>query len=150
MYEFTLAIHNILRWVVLILAVVAVARAYLGWFGKRQWTERDRKIGTFLSIAIDVQLLIGLLLYVVLSPITKAAFQGFGAAMQVADLRFFALEHAFFMLLAVVFAHLGSILPRKVDEPAAKYKRAAIWFSLALLVILLGMPWARPLLPGLG
>ena len=150
MYPFTLAIHNILRWVVLILAIVATVQAYLGWFGKRPWTERDRKNGAFLSMALDIQLLAGLLLYIVFSPITKAAFQDFGAAMQITDLRFFALEHALYMLLAVVFAHLGSILPRKVDEPAAKFKRAAIWFSLALLVILLGMPWARPLLPGLG
>ena len=150
MYPITLAIHNILRWVVLILAIVATVRAYLGWFGKRPWTERDRKTGAFLGMALDIQLLVGLLLYLVLSPITKAAFQGFGAAMQVADLRFFALEHVFYMLLAVAFAHLGSILPRKVDDPTAKFKRAAIWFSLALLVILLGMPWMRPLLPGLG
>jgi len=150
MYPIVLAIHNILRWVVLILAIVAVVRAYLGWFGKREWTNSARKTGVFLSISIDIQLLLGLLLYLVLSPITKAAFQSFGAAMQVADLRFFALEHAFYMLLAVAFAHLGSILPRKVDESAAKYKRAAIWFSLALLVILLGMPWMRPLFPGLG
>jgi hypothetical protein len=150
MYPFTLAIHNILRWVVLILALVAVVSAYLGLFGKRQWTERDRKIGLFLGISIDVQLLVGLLLYVVLSPITKSAFQGFGEAMQVPDLRFFAMEHVFYMLLAVVFAHLGSILPRKVDDPAAKFKRAAIWFSLTLLVVLLGIPWGRPLLPGIG
>lgn len=150
MYAVILAIHNIVRWIVLILAVVAVVRAYWGWFGKRGWSETDGKVGSFLGMAVDTQLLLGLILYIFLSPITRTAFQDVGAAMQVPNVRFFAVEHVLYMLLAVVFAHLGSILPRKVDESEAKYKRAALWFSLALLLILLGMPWMRPLLPGLG
>ena len=150
MYAVVLWIHNILRWVVLALAALAVVNAYWGWFGKREWTARDRKLGTFFTISIDIQLLLGLLLYIFLSPITKAALRDFGAAMGVADSRFFALEHTFFMLLAVIFAHLGSALPRRVDQDLAKFRRAALWFTLALLLILLGMPWARPLIPGLG
>jgi hypothetical protein len=150
MYPIFLATHNIIRWVALILTILAVVRAYLGWFGKREWTQRDRKIGSYTAMAFDIQLLLGLILYFVYSPLVRTALQDFGAAMQVADLRFFALEHAIFMVLAVVFAHLGSILPRKAEGSAGKHKRAAIAFSLALLMVLLGMPWLRPLLPGLG
>ena len=150
MYAVVLAIHNILRWVVLVLAVLAVVNAYWGWFGRREWTERGRKLGSFLTIGIDIQILSGLLLYIFLSDITKAALRDFSAAMGVADARFFAVEHVVYMLLAVVFAHLGSALPRRVDQDFAKFRRAALWFTLALLLILLGMPWGRPLIPGLG
>ena len=150
MYAFTLALHNITRWIVLILAVVAVVNAFLGWFRKQEWSARDRKIGSFFAMSVDIQLLLGLLLYFVLSPITKAAFQDFGAAMSQPDLRFFSLEHAFYMILVVVFAHLGSTLAKKAPNSQAKFKRAAIFFTLALLLILAGMPWARPLFPGLG
>jgi len=150
MYPIFLATHNIIRWVALILIIVAVVRAYLGWFGKREWTQRDRKIGSYTAMAFDIQLLLGLILYFVYSPLVKTALQDFGAAMQVADLRFFAVEHAVYMVLAVVFAHLGSILPRKAEYSEGKHKRAAVFFTLALLVVLLGMPWLRPLLPGLG
>jgi hypothetical protein len=52
------------------------------------------------------------------------------------------------MIAALVFAHLGNALPKKVDDDQSKYKRASIWFGLALLVILIGIPWGRPLLPG--
>lgn len=121
LYSLILAIHNILRWVVLALGVIALGRAYLGWFTQREWTETDCKVGLFLTMGIDTQLLLGLLLYVVLSPITKTAFQDFRAAMKVDDLRFFALEHAFYMLLALIFAHLGSILPRRVSDAVAKH-----------------------------
>jgi hypothetical protein len=150
MYSVVLAIHNVLRWVVLILAVVAVVRAYMGWLGKKEWTPADRKVGMFTGMAIDIQLLLGLLLYIFLSPLTRSVFQNFKAAMSVPGIRFFGLEHVLFMVLAVVFAHLGSILPRKVEDALSKHKRAALWFTLMLVVLLLGIPWMRPLLRGLG
>lgn len=147
MYTFVLAIHNIMRWVVVILAIVALVRAYWGWFGKRDWTPSDRKAGMFFSISLDVQLLLGLILYFGLSPITRSAIQNLGAAMSNADLRFFALEHFFIMVLAVILVHIGTITSRKAVETVSKHRRAAVWFTLAVLAIIFGMPWVRPLLP---
>jgi uncharacterized membrane protein YozB (DUF420 family) len=150
MYTFILAVHNILRWIVLILAVIALVRAFSGWFGRREWTETDRKVGTFFGVSLDVQLLLGLILYFALSPITRAAFQDFGAAMRNDVARFFVLEHFLYMVLAVVFAHVGSVTSRRATEDVNKHRRAAIWFTLAVLALLLGMPWFRPLLPTFG
>jgi len=150
MYPFILGLHNLFRWVVLILAIVATVGAFLGWFGKRQWSERDRKIGSFFGMAMDIQLLLGLILYFAYSPITRQALADFGAAMGVKDLRFFGVEHVFYMILAVVFAHLGSILARKAPESKAKFQRAAIFFGISLLLMLLGIPWTRSLIPFLG
>ena len=62
-----------MRWVVVILAVYALVRVYMGLFGKKEFTETDRKALSFFSIGMDIQLLLGLLLYFVLSPVTKAA-----------------------------------------------------------------------------
>ena len=149
LYPILLGAHNIIRWAALILGIVAAVTAFLGWFGKREWTERERKLGSFFAISMDIQLLLGLLLYFVFSPIIRSAFQDFGAAMGISDIRFFAVEHASVMLLAVIFAHLGSILPRKASDSKGKYKRAAIFITLAVLFLLAGMPWMRPLFPGL-
>jgi hypothetical protein len=147
MYPVILGIHNILRWIVLIVGIVATVLAYLGWLGRRPWTPESRRFGSFFAISLDIQLLFGLLLYFVLSPITRTAMSDFGAAMGVADLRFFALEHSFYMLLAVVFAHLGSVLARRGATDEQKYRRMALFFTLAMLLIFLGIPWMRPLLP---
>ena len=149
MYPILLAAHNIVRWVVLILGVVVVLRALIGWFGKREWADLDRKLGVYYTSSIDVQLLLGLILYVFLSPLTKSAFQDFGAVMSNDGLRFFAVEHALMMILAVVFAHLGGVFSKRASAAADKYRLAAIWYGLALIAILLGMPWMRPLLPGI-
>jgi hypothetical protein len=148
MYSIILPLHNIVRWVVLILGILATLMAFIGWFGKREWMPKDRKLGSFFGMAIDIQILLGLLLYFT-SPLTRQALQDFGAAMRIGDLRYYAIEHVFYMVLALVFAHLGSILPRKVEASSAKFKRAAIFFALALFFVLLGIPWGRPLFPGL-
>ncbi len=149
MYPVILAIHNIVRWVVLILGVIVVIRGLVGWFGKREWSTMDRKLGVYFTSSIDVQLLVGLILYVFLSPITTSAFRDFGAVMSNDGLRFFAIEHAVIMLLAVVFAHLGGVYSKRASASKDKYKMAAIWYGLALIAVLLGMPWMRPFLPGL-
>ena len=150
MYEFVVAVHNILRWVVVILGVVVVVRAFWGWLGKKEWNNTERRLGVFFTSSVDAQLLLGVLLYFVFSNWGLKAIleQGMSFVMAETEYRFFAIEHAFYMILAMIFAHLGSALPKRVDEDQSKYKRAALWFGLSLLLILAGIPWGRPLLPG--
>ncbi len=149
MYPILLAVHNVVRWVALILAILAVVRAFLGWFGKREWTDRDRKIGIFYTSSLDIQLLLGLMLYFLFSPITTSALRDFGAAMTNDIQRFFGLEHALYMVVAVILAHVGNALSKRGEDPVRKHRMAAIWFSLSLVLILIGMPWMRPLIPHL-
>ena len=104
----TLAIHNILRWVIVLLALYALQRTLGGWIKKSNWNKSVQKSLTFYSIAVDIQLLVGFLLYFVFSQLTKSAFMDFGAAMENRLIRFFTIEHEFFMLLGLVFAHLAS------------------------------------------
>lgn len=149
MYSLILSIHNIFRWVVLIVLILAFVNALLGWIQKRGWSSTDRKLGTFAGIGVDIQLLLGLLLYFVYSPITTSSFANFGAAMGASDRRFFLVEHSSLMLLALIFVHLGSVMARRATGDQKKHRQAAIWFGLTLLVVLLGTPWFRPLFPGL-
>ena len=62
--------------------------------------------------------------------------------------RFFAFEHMLMMIIAIILAHVGAASSRRTVENTLKHRRAAIWFTLSLIAILLGMPWFRPLLPG--
>jgi len=149
MYPLVLGIHNIVRWIVVILGAAALAQAYRGWLGKVPWSESVRKVQVAFSAAADTQILLGLILYFGLSHIVQNALENFGAAMGNAETRFFALEHTAYMLLAVVFIHIGTARSKKAAEELQKYRQAAIWFTLALLLVLLGMPWGRPLLPGI-
>ena len=151
MYPITLAAHNIMRWVVVVLAIYALVRIFMGVFGKREFTETDRKALSFYAIGMDIQLLLGLLLYFFLSPITTAALGNFGAAMSNSAIRFFAVEHILLMVVAVVLAHVATVMARRATTSASKFNRAAIWLSLSVLAVAVAIPWAtRPLLPQLG
>jgi hypothetical protein len=147
MYPIILSIHNIVRWVVLILGIIAAARGLIGWFGKKEWTETDRKFGTFFGIAMDTQLLLGLLLYFALgSPWTQPLLSGDMKTAMTGQYRFFGVEHVFIMVLGIVLAHLGSVFSRRAKDALSKHRIAAILFTIAVILILAGIPWARPLL----
>jgi hypothetical protein len=149
LYSIFLPLHSILRWLLLLSAVGAVALAFIGWFGKKAWTKTDDRLGLAFTSFMDLQLLVGLILYGFLSPITQTAFQNFAGAMSNPDMRFFAVEHIFLMVIAVVLSHVGRSLSKKAASDLVKHRRAAIWFGLALLVVLVSIPWpfaavARP------
>jgi hypothetical protein len=104
--------------------------------------------------ALDLQLLIGLLLYVFLSPVTQSAFVDMAAAMGASDIRFFAVEHPFGMIVAIALAHVGRVRIRKAPDSESRHKRALIFFGLSLLILLASIPWpfspgARPIFRGL-
>jgi hypothetical protein len=146
-----LVFHSWFRWVALILAVVVVVRAITGWRSGRPWTLADDRAALWFSIALDVQMLIGLLLYFVFSPMTRAALQDFGAAMSNSGLRYWAVEHVFGMGVAIALAHIGRSRVRRIGLDARRHKVAAIFFGLSLLSMVISIPWpgtpnGRPLL----
>ena len=62
------------------------------------------------------------------------------------DARFFGFEHIFYMFIAIALAHMGTAFARRADTDQKKFRNAAIFFSLSLLVIIIAIPWGRPLL----
>ena len=117
-----LSLHNIIRWLALILGLIVTVVSIYGWASKRTWTRSNRMLGVFYTSALDIQLLLGLLMYFVTSDLTRAAVQNLAEAIGNPQLRFFAMEHVFYMLLAVVFAHLGNIYTKKAPDDMGKLK----------------------------
>jgi hypothetical protein len=97
-------------------------------------------------LSVDLQLVLGLILYIGLSPFTQAAFHDFGGAMKDRQLRFFSVEHTTYMVVAVVLAHVARIFERKAAMNSRKWRPVAISYCLSLLLIVAGIPWWRPLL----
>lgn len=138
MYTAFLVLHSWLRWVALTAGVAATVSALRS--TATEPAPRDRA-GLILTIAMDLQLVIGLLLYFVVSPNMEAIRAEFGAAMRSPQLRFFAVEHVTGMFIALVLAHLARVLARKAVTPLARRKRQILWYGLATLVIALSTPW---------
>ncbi|HEY3664075.1 MAG TPA: hypothetical protein VGL24_13055 [Chthoniobacterales bacterium] len=146
LYPHLLAFHGLLRWVALAAAVAAILVALSGWGGTKPAGKNLRLASVIFVIVMDIQLLIGLVLFFGASPITRAAMADFGAAMKEHESRFFTVEHTLLMLLAIICAHVGAALSRKSRTDVAKYRGAAVAYLLSLLLMLGGMPWWRPLL----
>jgi hypothetical protein len=151
MHGFVLVLHSWFRWVVLVTAIVVVVRAITGWRSGRPWTLADDRAGLWFSIALDVQVLIGLVLYFALSPITRSALLDFTGAMSNSALRYWAIEHVLGVAIGVVLAHIGKSRVRRIGPDARRHKVAAIFFGLSLLAIVVSIPWpgmpnGRPLL----
>ena len=146
MYTGLLHTHNMFRWLVLLTLVLAVLFALIGWLKKLDWNKKDNVTGLLLTIFMDIQFLIGIVLYAFVSPITKAAFNDFGAAMKNADLRFYAVEHILMMVIALVLVHIGRSKTKKAVAPWKKHRAAAIFYGIAFILILAAIPWERALI----
>ena len=148
-YSWVIILHNLLRWLVLGAGTWIFIRTMIGLRRSAAWSPLEQRASLIYTVVMDLQVLFGLALYAFLSPLTKLGFQDFQRAMSSRDIRYFLVEHAFFMLVAWVLVHLGSVLVKRGSSDRVKYRRAVIWFGLSFLVLLLGTPWMRPLLPSL-
>lgn len=151
MYGFFLGLHNVTRWLVLFAAVYALYVAYSGWLGKKAYGKETRRAGMIYANVTGVQLILGLLTMfwpgsLIMSVLGNA---GFGAAMKNADVRYFLVEHPVIMLVAIGLIHMGTGIARRAPTDEAKYKRLVIFFTIATLLIIVGIPWGRRLLPGI-
>lgn len=152
-----LHLHNLLRWVILILLVIAIFRHLAGMSGKKPFTKGDKKTGLFLLIAAHIQFLIGLYLwfagnwgYRLLS-----GAGGMGEVMKNPAMRFWVMEHNLTMLIAIILITIGRGVSKKNLPDVQKHRRTFWFFLIALILILAAVPWpfrqdiARPLFPGM-
>jgi len=143
MYDFLLMLHSWNRRLILIVGITAVLMAYHGWRNKRIFSPIDNLLGTTFMGALHLQLVFGLILYFFLSPKTTYALTHFHEAMKDSHLRYFAVEHWFVMVIAIALAFIGRIMVHKTNEDKLKHKRSFIYFAIAMLLILLMVPFGN-------
>lgn len=150
MYEFIKAVHNILRWVVVLGGVYAIFLALKGLLSQTRWGINEQRSGLIFTAALNIQFIIGLILYFI-SPLGSRLLTSgdMAAVMRNNIMRFFAVEHLSIMILALLAAQLGYSLSKRAKSDRAKFIRASAGYVLAALLIAYGTPWWRPLFPGL-
>lgn len=140
MYNFLLHLHSGLRWVILVLLLIAIYRSAAP--KGRPFTATDKKIGLFLMICMDIMLLIGLYQWFAGSwGLKSIQLNGMKEVMKNASLRFYAIEHPVGMLIAIIMVHIGRIYGKKNIPDLIKHRRTFLFFALALLIILVSIPW---------
>jgi len=149
MYPVLLTTHSMMRWLVILAGIVAAVHAWRA--SSWRTPARASVAGLFFTVFFDVQLLLGLVLYFVFSPVTTVAIRHGAAAMSNDVTRFWLVEHPFGMIVALVLAHIGRAKSRRATENQRERRHAATYFTLAVLIMLVTTPWpfmayGRPLL----
>jgi len=138
-YAAALILHSWIRWAALVAGLGATLMIWRERSGSTP--SRADRWGLVLMAALDVQLLLGLWLYLVLSPFTAGVRSNVEVVMGDPTLRFWNVEHPAMMLVAVMLVHVGRVLARKAATARAKRRRLLVCFGMATLSMIAGMPW---------
>lgn len=133
--------HSLLRYILLIFLIWATVNAFLKMRGNKPFLALDNKLSLYTFILAHIQLLIGLALYIFGANGIKLFEKGMSTVMSVSVFRFFAVEHLVGMLIAIALITVGRIKAKKLTEDLAKHKTTFTFFLIALIIILVTIPW---------
>lgn len=153
LHELVLIAHSYLRWLVLAALCFVCVRHTVRWLSGAVWARLDERGQVVMLATLDLQFLLGLVLYVLLSPFPRVFFADVAAGMKSAPVRFFGMEHALGMLIAVALAHVGRKRAQRREAARPKHRTSAIFGWLSLCSVMVSIPWpgrtsARPLFRG--
>lgn len=115
-------IHGLWRWVVALVALAALVKFAIGWFGKGKVTSLDKQLALAYAIVITIQLVLGVINLII--KLTQGIFIGSLYP-----------EHIVYGLVATGLAH--AIPMRKDERPDDRRFRMGFIFVLASLAIVL-------------
>ena len=123
---FLLQAHSGWRYIVILVIVLALLKLLIGLMTKQRWTRLDQILGAATPIVIDIQWLLGIILWVVEQRWTGGD-----------PLR--SWEHPTIMTLALIVAHVGWSRAKRAPNDRAKFQFAFVGFLIAALLIALGV-----------
>lgn len=140
MYSTLITLHSIFRWFVLISLLISIYRAWKGMTSGSVFSRTDNAVRHWTATISHVQLIIGMILYFQ-SPIVDYFLKNFRIAVTSIEFTFFGMIHSLLMLLAVVVITFGSALAKRKITDREKFRTMFYWFSIALIIILIAIPW---------
>jgi hypothetical protein len=135
MYAFLLLTHSWVRWIVLICFVFALMASFASWLLHARRTKTQQLSGVALVVSMDVQLLLGLILYFGVSPVVQAALGMGSSMMKDRVMRFWGMEHMVAMILAVAVLHAGRMIAKKSQSDISFCRRLAVTTLLSCVFV---------------
>ena len=132
MYEILKHTHSGLRWVALILILLAIYNSITA----KEFNKREKLINLFSMVSLHTQLILGLILYFISD---KVKF--FDGWMEEASYRFYGMEHLAGMVIAIALITFGYVKSKKGTTPAEIYKPIKLFYIIGLIIILASIPW---------
>lgn len=138
MYHILIVLHAYVRWFVLLILIIAVYKAFSGYFSNKTFTKSDNAVRHWTATFAHIQLMIGMILYFQ-SPVIKYFLKYKGSAG--GEYSFFGVIHSTLMLVAIIIVTIGSAMAKRKETDKEKFKTMLLWYSLALVIIFIAIPW---------
>lgn len=138
MYHILIVLHSYVRWFVLLSMIIAVGKAFNGYFSNKVFSKGDNALRHWTATFAHIQLMIGMILYFQ-SPLIKYFLKNKTEAGS--DYSFFGMIHSTLMLVAIVVVTIGSALAKRKETDKEQFKTMLLWYSLALGIIIIAIPW---------
>jgi hypothetical protein len=140
MYQTLTFYHSLTRWLVLASLCLAIYRGFKGYFSNAAFTSTDNAIRHWTATLAHIQLVLGVVLYFQ-SPIIQFFWSDFQGASENTELVFFGAIHSGLMLVAIVVLTIGSAVAKRKTTDKERFSTMMVWFSVALLIIFIAIPW---------
>ena len=134
-------IHSLWAYIVLITIIVTVINAFMGLKSKGEFKPKDLRIALFALIASHIQLIFGFIAYYTSSYYNVMREVGMGEVMKSSELRKPLIEHPLLIIIAIALITIGFSKHKKKTTDVAKFKTIAVFYTIALLLILAVIPW---------
>ena len=129
MYQDLLIIHSYWRWLVLISLFFISLKSFVEHRKNTNYSNTDSLIRKLTVSIVHIQLILGLLLYVV-SPFVNLFFKDIGVGLQLREARFFSIEHSLMMLISIALITIGSVKVKRRKTNSRKHKTTYVWFGV--------------------
>lgn len=140
-YTILRLVHGYWRWVVLAAAIVVLVRAIAGFMARRPWTSVDERASRVFGNALDLQVMVGLVLYFGFSPFWPATYRAFAETMRGDVARFFGVEHGTAMLLAATAAYIGRVRAKRAIDSRRRHRAMLVAMVVFFALVLWAIPW---------
>jgi cell division protein FtsW (lipid II flippase) len=120
--------------------VYSIYRAFLGYYSNSPFLKADNLARHWTATIAHIQLILGIIVYSK-SPIIVYFFANQKEALQHTETYFFAIVHLVCMLTAIILITIGSALTKRKPTDKEKFKTQFYWFCIALIIILIAIPW---------
>lgn len=138
MYTGLKHLHSFFAYILLAVLIFSIIYVIVKFVSDSTFSEKVRKVALIGFIASHLQLLIGIVLYII-SPVGLSLFSS--EAMQDSLSRLYVLEHPLLMIIAIVLISIGYIKAKKPGDDARRFKTIILYYTLGLFLILLRIPW---------
>jgi heme/copper-type cytochrome/quinol oxidase subunit 2 len=140
-FTMTKMIHSYWAYLVLLILIIAVLNAIIGLTSKKEFKAKDLRISLFALITAHIQLILGFVAYYFSVYYDTMKNVGMGEVMKNSELRKPLIEHPLLILIAIALITIGFSKHKKKSDDAAKFKTIAIFYTIALILILAVIPW---------